>query len=239
MVGVKVALQPAIVLCVEKEEINLHVLESTLSANSYAILTARNGRQAIEMAKAHQLEAVVIGDDMPDIRVPEIAKKIKKIRPKIAVVIFSGDGDAPHPTVPGVDAMLHKNESVNALIGVLHRLMHRDGPVPFAARRFPRYPVEWTLSVVSDHSGKLETFEGMSTTVSEGGIGGTINGTLQIGEKVLLHIARQPGITVQTRRAEVRYQHNGSYGFAFLDFPVGEQLYSYQPGISLDNQQNC
>ncbi len=217
-------MQPAIVLCLEKQEALLHLLESTLSTNSYSVMTARTGQQVLHLAAAHPLDAVVLDYELRDMKGEDVAREVKRLRPKAQVVMFSEKENLPSSkNMPGVDGLVRKGESINALLGILHRLCQRPGPEPLAFRRFPRYPVQWPLSIVVDDAGKKQTLEGVSTTISEGGIGGTINGTLIPGQEVLLHISRPPGFAVQTRRAQVRYHHADGYGFAFLDAPLGEK----------------
>jgi CheY-like chemotaxis protein len=215
-------LQPRIVLCMDDDESLLLLLDATLSMNGYAVLTATNGRQALKLAHAHELNAAVLDYNIPEMDGGEVACEIKRIRPSTPVVMFSGT-DIPLSALMHADGLVRKGESVNALLGLLHRLLHRDGPEPLAPRRFPRFPLQLPLSVVIERSGQLAILQGTSTTVGEGGLGGTIDGSLVPGEKVLLHISRQTGVVLETRRAQVCYRKDDSYGFAFLDTPLGSK----------------
>ncbi len=217
-------MQPAIVLCLEKQQVVLHLLEATLTTNSYSVVTARNGHQVLHLAETHALDAVVLDYELPDMKSADVAREVKRLRPKAQIVMFSEKETAPSAKArPYVDGFVRKGESINALLGILHRLFRRPGPEPLAFRRFPRYPVQWPLSIVIDDGGKTQTLEGVSTTISEGGIGGSINGTLVPGQEVMLHISRPPGFAVQRRRAQVRYQNADGYGFAFLDAPLTDK----------------
>ena len=209
---------PMTVLCLDDEEVLLHLLEAALSTNGYAVLTAISGCEALKIAAAaHHLDAVILDYDVPDMNGGEVAREVKGIRPQTPIIMFSGADDIPSSALTYVDGFARKGESVNALLGILHRLLHRPGPKPLASRRFPRYSVQLPFSVLTQRSGKLAVFQGVSTDIGEGGVGGAIEGTLVPGEKVLLHVSRQMGEVVGAHSAQVCYRNDDCYGFAFLD----------------------
>lgn len=216
-------MQRAIVLCLDDEEILLHLLEATLTANGYAVLTASNGRQALRLAVAHRLDAAILDYDVPDMNGGEVACEMKRIRPDTPIIMFSGAYDIPSSVLTHVDGLVQKGESVNALLGILHRLLHGAGAAPLATRRFPRYSVQLPFEVVVERSGELAMLQGLSTTIGEGGIGGTIDGSLVPGDKVLIYMShQQTGLRVESR-AQVCYQKRDGCGFAFLDVPPPHQ----------------
>ena len=222
-------MQPAIVLCLDDEELLLHMLEATLTAHGYAVLTASTARQALKVATVHRPDAVILDYCLPDMNGGEVASEVKRLRPRTPIIMFSGADDIPSSALASVDGLVRKGESTQALLGILHRLLHRAGSESIPVRRVPRYSVQFPFSIVTDRSGKLEMFQGVSTDISEAGIGGKVNGTLFPGEKVLLHISRETEVVTETRPAQVRHQTGGCCGFAFLDIPTQQHRDVLQP----------
>lgn len=212
-------MQHTIVLCLDEDEVLLHMLEATLTANNYTVLTVSNSRQALNLAAMHRLDAAILDYGVPGMSGGEVASEIKRITPDTSIIVFSGAHDIPSSALLHVDGLVQKGEGVNALHSTLHRLLHRAGATPLASRRFPRYSVKLPFSVVTARSGKLEMVRGVSTSISEGGIGGTIDGSLVLGDRVLIYIAHEQTELRLESRAQVCYQKPDGCGFAFLDVP--------------------
>jgi CheY-like chemotaxis protein len=205
-----------IVLYNTDEEAVLRLLQAVLTKLGYGVLAVRNGHEALNLALARSVNAVILDQHMPDTTGEELAAKLKGFRPEVPVVIFSGQpGTSPKPSC--VDAFIAKSAGLDAVLAVVHRLMQaprRENP---PVRRFPRYRAQLALGVVVGHAGELEMLHGTTITVGEGGVGGKIEGKLQVGELVLLQIHdAQRNLSLEPR-AQVRYRNPDSYGFEFLD----------------------
>ena len=74
-----------------------------------------------------------------------------------------------------------------------------------------------------DRAGRLAMLQGVSSNLSEGGIGGIVDGELEPGECVLLTISDSRLKAQLEPRAQVRYRKDNYYGFAFSDVGRIEQ----------------
>ncbi len=80
------------ILVVDDEEGMRYVLSSILKKADYDVITAENGKQAIEVLSSHRPDMVFLDIHLPDLDGTEILKEIKKIK-DIPIVMCSGFGD--------------------------------------------------------------------------------------------------------------------------------------------------
>jgi two-component system cell cycle sensor histidine kinase/response regulator CckA len=80
------------VLLAEDEPIVRNLLQQLLHSWGYRVFTARNGREAMEIAEEHkgQIDLLVSDVTMPEMEGPELAEKLKAKRPKLQVILLSG-----------------------------------------------------------------------------------------------------------------------------------------------------
>jgi CheY-like chemotaxis protein len=211
-----------VVLCVDDEEAILCLLESALEPFGYVALVASNGREALRLAAQRRVDAVILDYVMPDMNGGEVAQEMKRLRPDVPIILFSGLPDIPSSTLMHVDAVVAKGEGLRPLLAVLARLQV-PGKKQRAVRRFPRFPARLSLAVTVDRAGKLAMLQGVSTELGEGGIGGIVDGELEPGECVLLTISDSRLKAQLEPRAQVRYRRDNHYGFAFSDVGPMEQ----------------
>ena len=78
------------VLVVEDEEMVLEVGSLMLQKLGYSVLTASNGYEAIEIFKENKVAFVILDMRMPGMNGHEIYHQLKKIQPKVKVLLASG-----------------------------------------------------------------------------------------------------------------------------------------------------
>jgi hypothetical protein len=132
-----------------------------------------------------------------------------------AAEAWTEDGPMPPEKVEGVLRKLN-----DALFAERTR---QWGAMSRTLRRFPRFPAQLSLAVTVDRAGELAMLQGVSTDLGEGGIGGIVEGNLELGECVLLMISDSRLGTQLEPRAQVRYRKDKNYGFAFFDVGLSEQ----------------
>ncbi len=82
------------VLIVEDNELNMKLFNDLLEAHGYATLQSRNGMEALELARAHKPDLILMDIQLPEVSGLEVTKWIKeddelKIIPVIAVTAFA------------------------------------------------------------------------------------------------------------------------------------------------------
>jgi two-component system cell cycle sensor histidine kinase/response regulator CckA len=117
------------ILLVDDEEMVLEVGERFLKVMGYQVLTAREGREAIEVYQKHRetIDLVLLDIIMPNMKGGEVFDRLKKINPNIRVLLSSGysiDGEASQILERGCSGFIQKPFDMNQLsksIGALLR----------------------------------------------------------------------------------------------------------------------
>ena len=99
------------VLVVDDDPVVTKSFDRVLSNKGYAVVTARNGEEALQKIAAEDYDVVYTDIRMPGMDGIEVAEHIKGRRPWLPVVIVTGYGTADNEArakAAGVRALLHK-----------------------------------------------------------------------------------------------------------------------------------
>lgn len=105
------------VLIVEDNELNMKLFNDLLEAHGYATLKTANGVEAVELARAHKPDLILMDIQLPEVSGLEVTRWIKddeelKAIPVIAVTAFAMKGDEERIREGGCEAYLSKPISV-------------------------------------------------------------------------------------------------------------------------------
>jgi CheY-like chemotaxis protein len=78
------------VLFVDDEEMLLEVGSLMLQRLGYNVLSTSNGQEAIEIFKRNEIDVVILDMRMPGMNGDEVCRQLKKIKPKIKIILASG-----------------------------------------------------------------------------------------------------------------------------------------------------
>ncbi len=109
------------VLVVEDNELNMKLFHDLLEANGYDIVQTRNGLEAIDLAREHKPDLILMDIQLPEVSGLEVTKWIKeddelRAIPVIAVTAFAMKGDEERIRQGGCEAYLSKPISVAKFI---------------------------------------------------------------------------------------------------------------------------
>ena len=112
---------PKTVLVVEGNELNMKLFQDLLEASGYNILQTRNGLEAIDIARAHRPDLILMDIQLPEVSGLEVTKWIKedddlRAIPVIAVTAFAMKGDEERIRQGGCEAYLSKPISVSTFL---------------------------------------------------------------------------------------------------------------------------
>ena len=94
----------SITVLVADDEPNIRrVFEAALSRDGYTVLTAENGKRALDLAHANAIDILVTDLIMPDMTGVELLQKLKAIHPTCAALVVTGYGTISS----AVEAMRH------------------------------------------------------------------------------------------------------------------------------------
>src|SRR5690606_27433998 len=109
------------VMIVEDNELNMKLFHDILEANGYETVETRSGIEALELARRHQPDLILMDIQLPEVSGLEVTKWLKEsddLRhiPVIAVTAFAMKGDEERIREGGCEAYLSKPISVGKFV---------------------------------------------------------------------------------------------------------------------------
>ena len=109
------------VLIVEDNELNMKLFNDLLEANGYKTLKTSSGVEAVELARAHKPDLILMDIQLPEVSGLDVTRWIKadeelKNIPVVAITAFAMKGDEERIREGGCEAYLSKPISVSKFI---------------------------------------------------------------------------------------------------------------------------
>jgi len=120
------------VLVVEDNELNMKLFHDLLEANGYNIVQTRSGLEAIDLAREHRPDLILMDIQLPEVSGLEVTKWIKeddelRAIPVIAVTAFAMKGDEERIRQGGCEAYLSKPISVTKFLETVRHYIGEAG----------------------------------------------------------------------------------------------------------------
>jgi len=120
------------VLIVEDNELNMKLFNDLLEAKGYNVVQTRSGLTALDLAKEHRPDLILMDIQLPEVSGLEVTKWIKEDEtiasiPVIAVTAFAMKGDEERIRQGGCEAYISKPISVATFIKTIQYYIG-DGP---------------------------------------------------------------------------------------------------------------
>lgn len=105
------------VMIVEDNELNMKLFNDLLEAKGYNTIQTRNGMEALDLARTHKPDLILMDIQLPEVSGLEVTKWIKQddklhTIPVIAVTAFAMKGDEERIRQGGCEAYISKPISV-------------------------------------------------------------------------------------------------------------------------------
>ncbi|MFG1344577.1 response regulator [Xanthobacter autotrophicus DSM 431] len=105
------------VMIVEDNELNMKLFHDLLEAHGYRTVETRSGVEAVELARAHRPDLIIMDIQLPEISGLDVTRKLKadpelRVIPVVAVTAFAMKGDEERIRAGGCEAYLSKPISV-------------------------------------------------------------------------------------------------------------------------------
>jgi two-component system cell cycle response regulator DivK len=112
------------VLIVEDNELNMKLFNDLLEAHGYATLKTSHGIEAMELARAHKPDLILMDIQLPEVSGLEVTRWLKaddelKSIPVIAITAFAMKGDEERIREGGCEAYMSKPISVSKFIATV------------------------------------------------------------------------------------------------------------------------
>ena len=109
------------VLIVEDNELNMKLFHDLLEAHGYHTVGTRNGIEALDLARKHRPDLIIMDIQLPEVSGLEVTKWLKQdddlhVIPVIAVTAFAMKGDEERIRQGGCEAYISKPISVTRFI---------------------------------------------------------------------------------------------------------------------------
>ncbi len=116
------------VLIVEDNELNMKLFNDLLAAHGYRVIQTRNGFDALDLARKHKPDLVLMDIQLPEVSGLEVTKWLKddeNLRhiPIIAVTAFAMKGDEERIRSGGCEAYISKPISVMTFLETVRRFI--------------------------------------------------------------------------------------------------------------------
>src|SRR5690348_18431750 len=111
-----------LILCVDDSESQVWLRAKVLEKNGFSVLTASTASQALRLMRQAAVSLVLSDHMLVGVTGVELAAEIKKVKPKVPVVLYSG---APPPTMRNVDCFILKGEPVETFLVIIRDLVDR------------------------------------------------------------------------------------------------------------------
>jgi CheY-like chemotaxis protein len=85
------------ILCVEHHPEYMGTLKYMLESAGYQVMPATTGTQALRLLTNREFDGVLLDYDLPDATGTSVRAEMKRIRPEVPVLLFSGVGSQTLP----------------------------------------------------------------------------------------------------------------------------------------------
>jgi two-component system cell cycle response regulator DivK len=119
---------PKKVLIVEDNELNMKLFNDLLEAHGYETLQTKDGFKALEMAREHTPDLILMDIQLPEVSGLEVTKWLKDDEtlasiPVVAVTAFAMKGDEERIREGGCEAYLSKPITVTTFIETVRHFL--------------------------------------------------------------------------------------------------------------------
>ncbi|MDA7946261.1 MAG: response regulator [Pseudomonadota bacterium] len=116
------------VLIVEDNDLNMKLFHDLLDAHGYQTLQTREGLQALELAREHHPDLILMDIQLPEVSGLEVTKWLKEddaLRdiPVVAVTAFAMKGDEERIREGGCEAYISKPISVTSFMDTVREFI--------------------------------------------------------------------------------------------------------------------
>jgi len=105
-----------VILCVDDTPSVLEGEKMLLEENGYRVLTATNGKEAVQAFTSHSVDLVLLDYYMPEMNGGMAAVYMKDSKPDIPFALFSSDECLPRRDLEAVDCFISKSEPIVSLL---------------------------------------------------------------------------------------------------------------------------
>jgi DNA-binding response OmpR family regulator len=115
------------ILCVDDYETSLGGWCLYLQSVGYSVITAQTAQEGLQLFAVSPVDLVLLDYDLPDSNGHEAAATMKRIKPDVRILMFSGVPHVPESARLHVDAFLQKGQSPAVVLDKIRELLNSSG----------------------------------------------------------------------------------------------------------------
>jgi len=110
-------------LHVDDDQKRLMTMKARLEGLGYQVLTAEDGAKAVELFAEHEVRLAIVDYYMPGMSGDIVALEMKKQKPYIPIIIFSGALTLPERVTAFVDGFISTSDDPELLLNTISQLL--------------------------------------------------------------------------------------------------------------------
>ncbi len=208
------------ILYVDDHDFELERRRGLLEAFGYTVHTASSPQEAFNLLNTVQVQMVMVDQPFPGVDDVTFISQIKQTQPQAKLLVISTfPTQIAEHVLEMSDAFLHKGENQQKLIAEVEKLIGSGATLKWPiTRTLQRYKVVVPVAVSVTRRGVSVKLKGMSTDLSEGGIGvELVSGSLTAGEIVSLEFSLPTAPHAMKLYGMVRHRKLEEYGVQFVE----------------------
>jgi CheY-like chemotaxis protein len=116
--------RPTTILCIDDEPEVLRVREQLLEMHGFLVLTASSGARGLRLLSDGQsVDLILLDYVMPEMSGDQIAEELKRLYPRVPIVLVSGFQELPETLLGMVDGYVRKGEDPEAVIRTITQVL--------------------------------------------------------------------------------------------------------------------
>jgi DNA-binding response OmpR family regulator len=116
-----------VILCVDDYETSLGGWCLYLQGQGYLVTTAQTAQEGLQLFAVSPIDLVLLDYALPDSNGDDVAAIMKRIKPDVRILMFSGVPNVPENARLHVDAFLPKGESPTVVLQKIRDLLNSSG----------------------------------------------------------------------------------------------------------------
>jgi CheY-like chemotaxis protein len=208
------------ILYIDDQDFELERRRGLLEAFGYTVFTAASAQEAFDLMNVVHVQAVLLDQPFPGVNDVTFVDQIKRTQPEAKVLILTAfPSQVVERVIEMADGCIHKGENQNKLIAEIEKLIGPGHTLKWpVTRTLQRYKVVVPVVVRILRSGVSVHLNGMSTDMSEGGIGvKLLSGELTAGEIINMEFSLPTSPHPMRLYGMVRHRKIDEYGIQFVE----------------------
>jgi DNA-binding response OmpR family regulator len=115
------------ILCVDDYETTLAGWCLYLQTEGYLVITAQTAQESLHLFAVSLVDLVLLDYGLPDCNGDEVAAIMKRIKPDVRILMYSGLPDVPENARLHIDAFLQKGQSPIVVLEKIRELLKSSG----------------------------------------------------------------------------------------------------------------